>query len=115
MARRGPEPRAREGVVKAIAYFEIPMNLDDGELDRIIETARETGFPMLAVEFDVEPDFADAPADGMSMEAVAGLRLGEAIEELSHTLDTVSPMRIGKLHARVVERSVANPREEVSS
>lgn len=65
-----------------VVTFELPMQ--EEIVSRMIEKAREVGHPLLAVGIQVEADLADAPADGMTADMVAGIRIGEAIAELEH-------------------------------
>lgn len=60
--------------------FELP--LDDETCSRMIELARGVGFPRLSVTIEIEPDLQQAPADGMTHEAIGGFLAGQSVAEL---------------------------------
>lgn len=78
--------------MRVVATFELPT--EEELCARMIDKAREVGYPLLAIEFHVDPDLMAAPADGMTFEMVAGVQIGERIAELEQEFGAMGgPMR----------------------
>lgn len=87
--------------MKAVAYYDLPMGESEDSLRALVEKAREQGLPLLAVVFEAPEDGAPE-IDGLTVEQERAMALGFAISEMEHELNTISPMRLRKIAANVL-------------
>lgn len=88
--------------MKAVAYYDLPMNGEGDDLRAIIEKAREQGLPLLAVVFETDNEGVAPEIDGLTADQQDAMALGFAISEMEHELAALSTQRMRKVTARVL-------------
>lgn len=77
--------------MKVQALFDLPM--DEGDLIDVVQKARESGLPLMAVVLEIEDsDIVEfALARGATREQIEGFALGQRLEDLRGEMRTVVP------------------------
>lgn len=85
--------------MKGIVYFDFPLDNEDGQ--RMIDKAREIGYPILAVVLPITGEFTDQTPHGMTAEMQSGVEFAQKMDELAQEFAAMAgPSR--PLHARVI-------------